>query len=155
MFGIRIQICKIHMFLGLQDTDPYILNQRVWFIEGQAFSRSYDLVPRPPWTPPPLPLVSSTEETLEDWEGKRDNLLPEEGGKGWARSQIIRPQESLVLDESFNTLLFEHTGCQCQSRNSPGFDASILRRCGIWGAADQTVQAVLNQVLKKPSKNLP
>ncbi len=23
--------------------------------------------------------------------------------------------------------------CQCQSRNSPGFDPSILRHCGIWG----------------------
>ncbi len=38
------------------------------------------------------------------------------------------------------------SGCQCQSRNSPGFDPSILRHSGIWGAADD---AVLNNVHKK------
>jgi hypothetical protein len=37
--------------------------------------------------------------------------------------------------------------CQCLSRNSPhGFDPSILRHSGIWGAADK---AVLNNVHKK------
>jgi hypothetical protein len=36
--------------------------------------------------------------------------------------------------------------CQCQSRNSPGFDSSILRHSGIWGAADE---AVLNIVHRK------
>jgi hypothetical protein len=34
-------------------------------------------------------------------------------------------------------------GCQCQSRNSPGFETSILRDSGIWGAAEE---AVLNNV---------
>ncbi len=34
----------------------------------------------------------------------RDTLLTGEGGRGWARSQIIRPQEILVLYRSFNTL---------------------------------------------------
>jgi hypothetical protein len=29
--------------------------------------------------------------------------------------------------------------CQCQSRNSPGFDLSILRNSGNWGAADAAV----------------
>ncbi len=33
--------------------------------------------------------------------------------------------------------------CQCRSRNSPGFDPSILRHSGVWGAADE---AVLNTV---------
>ncbi len=36
---------------------------------------------------------------------------------------------------------------QCRSRNCPGFDPSILRHSGIWGAADE---AVLNIVRKKP-----
>ncbi len=36
--------------------------------------------------------------------------------------------------------------CQCQNRNSTGFDPSILGHSGIWGAADE---AVLNKVLKK------
>ncbi len=36
--------------------------------------------------------------------------------------------------------------CQCQSRNSPGFDPSILRHSGVRGAADE---AVLNKVHRK------
>ncbi len=41
--------------------------------------------------------------------------------------------------------------CQWQSRNSPGFDPSILWQSGIWGAADE---AVLNKVCtwKKSNK---
>ncbi len=38
------------------------------------------------------------------------------------------------------------SGCQCQSRNSPRFDPSILQHSRIWGAADE---AVLNNVHKK------
>jgi hypothetical protein len=38
------------------------------------------------------------------------------------------------------------SGCQCQSRNSPGFDPSIFRHNGLLEAADQ---AVLNNVNKK------
>jgi hypothetical protein len=36
--------------------------------------------------------------------------------------------------------------CQCQSRNSPGIDHSILQHSGIGGAADE---AVLNKIIKK------
>ncbi len=44
------------------------------------------------------------------------------------------------------------SGCQCHSRNSPGFNPSILRHSEIWGAADE---AVLNNVhnKKKEYKN--
>jgi hypothetical protein len=42
-------------------------------IEDHALSRSYDLAPRP--SPPPLPSISSTGDTLED-------LLPGEGDGG-------------------------------------------------------------------------
>ncbi len=44
--------------------------------------------------------------------------------------------------------------CQCRSRNSPGFDPSILRHSGIWGAADE---AVLKSVQRrtKNKKNRP
>ncbi len=38
------------------------------------------------------------------------------------------------------------SGCQCQCRNSPGVDPSILRHSRIWGAADK---AMLNNVHKK------
>ncbi len=40
--------------------------------------------------------------------------------------------------------------CQCQSLNGPGFDPSILRHSGIWGAADE---AVLNKVHEKTIKD--
>jgi hypothetical protein len=36
--------------------------------------------------------------------------------------------------------------CQCQSHNCSGFDPSILRHSGIWGAADE---AVVNNVYRK------
>jgi hypothetical protein len=46
------------------------------------------------------------------------------------------------------------SGCQCQSRNSPEFDPSILRHRGILGVEDE---AALNNVHKKEkkSKNSP
>jgi hypothetical protein len=75
-----------------------------WFIEGQAFSPSHDSAPRPQHFPPHLPSVGSTGNTLEYWE--RETTRWRESGqcRGWARSRIIRPQESLVLFKSFNTL---------------------------------------------------
>ncbi len=61
-------------------------------------ARSYVLAPRPP----PPPTVSSTGDTYEI--RNRDNLLTEEGGEWWARSWIIRPQQSLVIYKSFSSL---------------------------------------------------
>ncbi len=51
---------------------------------------------------PPLTSVSSTGDTKEDW--KRDILLLGYEKREWGRSQIIQPQDSLVLYKSFNTL---------------------------------------------------
>jgi hypothetical protein len=49
-----------------------------WFTEDQAFSTSYDLAPLP--SPPhPLPSVSSTGYTKEDW--KKRQLADGRGGK--------------------------------------------------------------------------
>jgi hypothetical protein len=53
------------------------------------------------------------------------------------RSSLVRMRSRLV-DRAFD--------CQCTSCNIPGFDPSILRHSGIWGAADE---AVLNIVRKK------
>ncbi len=55
----------------------------------------------------------------------------------WMRSSRVWMRYSRVVRAS---------GRQCQNRNSPGFDPSILRHSGIWGAADE---AVLNNVHKK------
>ncbi len=52
-------------------------------------------------SPTPSPLSRRHTGKLR----KKDNLLTGGvGGKGWVRSQIIRPRESLVLYKSFNTL---------------------------------------------------
>jgi hypothetical protein len=67
---------------------------------GAGFLAVYDSAPRPP--PPPSPVSNlPIFLRLPVWS----SLLPGEGGAGWARSRIIRPQESLALYKSFNTLL--------------------------------------------------
>ncbi len=53
------------------------------------------------------------------------------------RSSLVRMRSSLVVRAS---------DCQCTSCNGPGFDPSIRRHRGIWGAADE---AVLNIVRKE------
>jgi hypothetical protein len=50
-----------------------------WFIEGQDFSRSYNLAPRPP--PHPSFAISSTRGTHEDWE-RETSCWWKRGGKG-------------------------------------------------------------------------
>ncbi len=50
-----------------------------------------------------------------------------------------------------SSLVVRASGCQCTNCNGPGFDPSIRRHSGIWGAADE---AVLNTVRKK-RKNPP
>jgi hypothetical protein len=71
-----------------------------WFTEDQAFSRSYDSTPCPP------PLFPSPVSTLDRRHTERlrmiDILLTGRGGA--SRSRIIKPQESLALYKSFNTL---------------------------------------------------
>ncbi len=49
-----------------------------------------------------------------------------------------------------SSLVFRASDCQCTSCNGPGFDPSIRRHSGIWGAADK---AVLNIVRKKKKKS--
>ena len=48
-----------------------------------------------------------------------------------------------------SSLVVRASDCQCTSCNGPGFDPSIRRHSGIWGAADE---AVLNIVRKKEKK---
>jgi len=57
--------------------------------------------------------------------------------KLWMRSSQVWMGSSQMVRPS---------GCQCQSRNSPMFDPSILRHSGTWGTAEE---AVLNNVKKK------
>jgi hypothetical protein len=73
-----------------------------WFTEDQAFSRSYDSTP----CPMPTPLISlSRQYAWPATHRKTDNERHFADGKGGrARSRIIKPQESLALYKSFNTL---------------------------------------------------
>ncbi len=54
---------------------------------------------------PPLPsTVAKVGRRHTGRLRKRDNMLTGEREMGWARSQIIRPQETLALYKAFNTL---------------------------------------------------
>jgi hypothetical protein len=66
------------------------------------------------------------------------------------RSSLVRMRSSLVRMRS--SLVIIAPDCQCTSCNGPGFDPSILRQSGIWGAADE---AVLNIVRKIKDKKSP
>jgi hypothetical protein len=61
---------------------------------------SYDLAP----APPPLPSVSSTADTQEDWERETGG-----GGKGVAEEPNHTTAESLVLDKSLTTLWLDQS----------------------------------------------
>ncbi len=69
-----------------------------------------------------------------DWYNASSLIAYMRSSLGWMRS-------SLVVRAS---------DCQCTSCNGPGFDPSIRRHSGIWGAADE---AVLNIVRKKRKKS--
>ncbi len=72
-----------------------------WFIEDQVFSLSYDLAPPP--TPPPSP-ISKLTLFLSLPVCRQTSLLVMRGvRRGWGRSQIIQPWDSLVLYKSFST----------------------------------------------------
>ncbi len=57
------------------------------------------------------------------------------------RSSLFRNRFSLVVRAS---------DCQCTSRNGPGFDPSIRRHSGIWGAADEAVSNIVKKIKKSP-----
>ncbi len=74
---------------------------------------------------------------------------------GWAMVYTVVDEGSgddKYLYEMRSSLVVRASDCQCTSCNGPGFDSSIRRHSGIWGAADE---AVLNIVLNKKRKNPP
>jgi hypothetical protein len=54
------------------------------------------------------------------------------------------------LAELVDSRVLRSSGCQCQSRNSPGFDPSILGHSGIWGTADDVVLNKVHKTQKIP-----
>ncbi len=53
-----------------------------------------------------------------------------------------------------SSLVVRASDCQCTSCNGPGFDPSIRRHSGIWGAADEAVLNIVWTENKKSLKNI-
>ncbi len=51
-----------------------------------------------------------------------------------------------------SSLVVRASDCQCTSCNGPGFDPSIRRHSGIWGAADEAVLNIVRTKRKNPPK---
>ncbi len=60
-------------------------------------------------------------------------------------TQILRPRMR-------SSLVVRASDCQCTSCNGPGFDPSIRRHSGIWGAADEAVLNIVRTKRKNPPK---
>jgi hypothetical protein len=54
-----------------------------------------------------------------------------------------------------SSLVVRASDCHCTSCNGPGFDPSIRRHSGIWGAADEAVLNILRKKIKKSPKKSP
>jgi hypothetical protein len=61
------------------------------------------------------------------------------------RSGLVRMRSGLVVRAS---------DCQCTSCNGPGFDPSIRRHSGIWGAADEAVPNIVRTNILKKASNI-
>ncbi len=100
-----------------------------WFLEGQAFSRSYDLAPSPPPAFPLSPSASSTGDTQEDWE-RETTWWRERGRRGWARSRIIRSRENLVVFISESYQNCQKGVVQGYTHETSGFKTSGFKTSG-------------------------
>jgi hypothetical protein len=69
------------------------------------------------------------------------------------RMRIWKTEQNLVKKRMRSSRMIRASDCQCRSRNSSGFDPSILRHSGIWAAADP--EAVLNTINSKKNKKNP
>ncbi len=67
-------------------------------------------------------------------------------------SNGLSTENVLYISWTRSSRVVRASGCQCQSRNSPGFDPSILRHSWIWETEDK---AVLNNVHKNLKKKPP
>ncbi len=90
----KVPVNKYH----LDYTDQRVLND---LHRGPGFLRwSYDSAPRPLSSPLCRQQVISLSQSV----CRRSSLRREEVGRRWEWSKIIRPQQSLALYKSFNTL---------------------------------------------------
>ena len=75
------------------------------FYRGPDFLAVVGFGSSPPPLPPPLSPVNKLDGRHK-WRLRETTCWRESEGRGWTRSRIIRPRESLVLCKSFNTLCF-------------------------------------------------
>ncbi len=92
-----------------------------WFIEGQAFLRSFYLAPLTP-TPSPFP-VGKLDQRHTGRLRRRDNWLMRYGGGG---GRIIRLQESMVLYKTYNTLWEQRVKEDLRMWNSGGYNGDFM-----------------------------
>jgi hypothetical protein len=67
-------------------------------------------------------------------------------------SNVKTVKEQTLLMRS--SLVIRVSDCQCSSCNGPGFDPSIRRHSGIWGAADEAVLNIVEKKEKNPPKKI-
>ncbi len=101
---IRNWVCAPNI-TSLGKVTGYVLESIEWFIEGQAFLRTYYMAQRPPPSPP-FPSASCLSFSI--FLCIAGPAYWRERGSGWAWSRIILPQESLALYTSFNTLWYDY-----------------------------------------------
>ncbi len=70
-------------------------------------------------------------------EARYDNTFYFFWGWGWRRRTVYIWMRSCRVVRASDS--------QCRSRNCPGFDPSILRHSGIWGAADEAVWNIVHK----------
>ncbi len=73
--------------------------------------------------------------------------------RNWWFHVLYKSAEVYIIYVMRSSLVVRASDCQCTSCNGPGFDPSIRRHSGIWGAADE--QCWLNIVRTKKIKNPP
>ncbi len=82
----------------------------VWVIEGQAFSQSYNLAPRPLPLSPPLPSVSSTSDSQESQCAQCSQEREGEGGgrgaESYDRKKDWSPINHSILSGSNGNLMW-------------------------------------------------
>ncbi len=102
--------------------------ERLWYMQGNHYQKQQK-------TRYSFLIYISCLECMECVKNIYKNFLL------WMRCSLMWMRSSRVVRFSDSHWL--------RSRNYPGFDPSILRHSGIWGASDETV---LNKVRKKSEK---
>ncbi len=117
------EICRVWM----RSSQVWMRSSRVWMRSSRVWMRSSRV-----WM--------------------RSSRLQMRSIRVWMRSTVAMCDWDLAGFRMRSSRVFIAYGCQCQSRNSPGFDPRILQHIGIWEAVDKDV---LNNVHKKKDKKIP